>query len=84
MMELLSFLNLKPKKLMRSMRYLKRTIDVGIRYGSDVDFGGRSSVYVDFNLAGGIELGFSMAGGVFYLEGGSIDWTSKLQTAVAT
>lgn len=62
----------------RLLRYLRGTVDVGLRYGGSEALTG----YSDTNWAEG-PAGKSTTGVLFILNGGPIHWYSKKQTVVA-
>lgn len=66
------------------MRYLRGAIDIGMGYSSDLAFGKEWSAYVSSASAGEQEKRLSTTGAVYFLAGGSMDRTSKLQPAVTS
>jgi hypothetical protein len=63
------------------LRYLKHTVDYGIKYGS-----GDATVkgYADADFAADLDRRRSVGGYVFLLAGGAISWGSKFLPTVAT
>lgn len=82
-----SMSKLRPKALVRpkrATRYLKRTVNRGVRYSSDVGFSEEMSEYADSDFAGDQQKGFLTTGAVLFSSGGRTDRAWKLQTVVAT
>jgi hypothetical protein len=65
---------------MSIVRYLKGTVDVGLKYGGE-----QSELlgYCDADFAGDIDTRKSTTGFCFLLNGAAISWASKLQPTVA-
>jgi Reverse transcriptase (RNA-dependent DNA polymerase) len=69
------------KGVKRVMRYLKGTIDYGIKYG-DERCGGLHG-YVDANYGRCMDTRKSRYGGIIMMNGGPVDWRSKMEDVIA-
>ena len=68
------------KGVKRIMRYLKGTMDYGIGYGK---IHSRLYGYVDANYARCADTRKSRYGGIMMLNGGPVDWRSKMESVIA-
>jgi hypothetical protein len=71
------------KAVKRILRYLKGTMDIGIKFGGSPN--GKTDLigYVDADYAGCMESRRSTSGFVFMYNGGPISWSSKRQECIA-
>ncbi|KAH9750945.1 Integrase catalytic domain-containing protein [Citrus sinensis] len=65
------------------MRYLKRTLEVGLIYGGEDKNGHTLICYVDADFAGDLDKRRSQTGYLFTLEGCTVSWKATLQNIVA-
>ena len=65
------------------LRYIQKTVDVGLLFKQDNTLGKGVIGYVDSDYAGDLDKRRSTTGYVFTLAGGPISWKSTLQSTVA-
>ncbi|KAK8278123.1 hypothetical protein V6Z12_D09G019700 [Gossypium hirsutum] len=65
------------------LRYILKTVDVGLLFKQDTTLGKGVIGYVDSDYAGDLDKRRSTTGYVFTLAGGPISWKSTLQSTVA-
>ena len=72
------------RRALHILRYLKQTVDLGIRYGgAEVVQKNVLTAFCDADYAGCVDSRKSTSGYVFHLNGGPVSWLSKLQSTVA-
>ena len=68
------------KGVNRILRYLKGTMDYGIKYGDEHS---RLYGYVDANYGRCVDTRKTRYGGIVLLNGGPVDWRSKMESVIA-
>ena len=71
------------RRALHVLRYLKGTVDLGIKYGGGSGPRNVLTAYCDADYAGCVDSRRSTSGFVFLLNGGPVSWLSKLQSTVA-
>ena len=72
------------KRALYILRYLKKTVDMGVRYARLAELNNVLVAYSDADFAGCPDTYKSTSGYVCFLNGGPVSWMSKLQQPVAT
>lgn len=67
----------------RVMRYLKGTLDLGLRYSGEGSEGDTMSAFCDADWAGDLDERKSTSGYVLMLSNAAVSWKSKKQTVIA-